>query len=205
MLHTLAEKGYGRAMYLLGVYYMDYDMTGFEEANEEANEEEADKWLARGFEIGDKLAAVCYEETSKELFDNVYSMAEEGDIFAQYELALLYYTGDGCEKNDDEYLYWIRKSSESGLWLSQVELGGYYYFMKAEIGDNNYIMYVKQSLIWYEKAAKIGNVYAMNRLAEIYWYCFEDEEKAKKWTVEAAHQGNQKAIENLKEWFGIVF
>ncbi len=70
--------------------------------------------------------------------------------------------------------------------------------------DGNY----QEAVRWYRKAAEQGHAKAQYNLGVMYYNGFgvtQDRTEAKKWWEKSAAQGNQTAINNLKDYFGIVY
>lgn len=49
-----------------------------------------------------------------EAFTLLLPFAEQGELRAQLILARLYYAGHGVQRDEDKYLYWLRRSADSG-------------------------------------------------------------------------------------------
>lgn len=88
--------------------------------------------------------------------------AKKGLAQAQYELALLYDTGDKIEEDHSKAVYWMQKSAEQGFVDAEYAYAIYI--------DRGYIegMGMAQSLIYYERAANKGHQAAIKGLALIY-------------------------------------
>lgn len=161
MFKKLAEEGVPRAMYFMGEYLwqgygyyfgLDYD------------EEEGFRWHQKGAELGDPLCilntAYMYEGEERErikqsIIDKIRKMAQNGDVFSQYELAGAI---DGEEKVE-----LLTKSAEMGLATSMYELGNIYEYGRG-VEENE-----REAVIWYMKASQIGH---MNASAYVGW-CYE--------------------------------
>lgn len=161
MFKKLAEEGVPRAMYFMGEYLrqgygyyfgLDYD------------EEEGFRWNQKGAELGDPLCilntAYMYEGEERErikqsIIDKIRKMAQNGDVFSQYELAGAI---DGEEKVE-----LLTKSAEMGLATSMYELGNIYEYGRG-VEENE-----REAVIWYMKASQIGH---MNASAYVGW-CYE--------------------------------
>lgn len=161
MFKKLAEEGVPRAMYFMGEYLrqgygyyfgLDYD------------EEKGFRWHQKGAELGDPLCilntAYMYEGEERErikqsIIDKIRKMAQNGDVFSQYELAGAI---DGEEKVE-----LLTKSAEMGLATSMYELGNIYEYGRG-VEENE-----REAVIWYMKASQIGH---MNASAYVGW-CYE--------------------------------
>ncbi len=115
-------------------------------------------------------------QKSKTYFEKA---ALEGLPQAQYELALLYDTGDKIRENRIDAIKWMQKAAEQGFVDAEYAYAVYI--------DRGYVEGLKslQALSYYEKAAMKGHVPAMKGLALIYKLGAEgippDEEKYHFW------------------------
>ncbi len=89
-------------------------------------------------------------------------LAEKGDVVAQYNLALLYYAGQGLPQNDGEAVRWFRKAAEQGDAPAEFELGRLYEDGRGVARD------MVEAAAWYRKAADQGYVYAQSQLGFLY-------------------------------------
>ncbi len=48
-----------------------------------------------------------------------HKAAEQGDINAQYALGMLYYNGDGVEKEMLKSSYWLKKAANQGDFMAE--------------------------------------------------------------------------------------
>jgi len=76
--------------------------------------------------------------------------AEQGDAYAQYELAQRYEKGRGVTQDFSKAVKWLRKAAEQGHLSAQSSLGEYY--VKGEGVTKNYNLALK----WLRKAAERG-------------------------------------------------
>lgn len=47
-------------------------------------------------------------------FKKVYELAQAGNVNAQYNLGLMYYRGDGIDKNVEKSIEWFKKAAKQG-------------------------------------------------------------------------------------------
>lgn len=128
--------------------------------------------------------------------------ARQNFAIAQDLMADFYHHGTGVEKNDNLAFNWCKKAAEQGLPDAQNMLACYY---DDGIGTKKD---VNLAFKWYKKAAENGSDVGQSNLAMCYKYgdgTSQNLNLAKKWAMKAAEQGNETAIENLKEWFGIIY
>jgi TPR repeat protein len=130
-----------------------------------------------------------------EAFTLFQKLAESGDPEAQHNLALLYRTGKGVEKNLDLSVYWFRKAADQGVSDAQYYLG--YMYDTGEGVDQN----KKYAYVWYHKAAERGHGLAQINLGILYANGLgiqQDVGQAYLWFHVAAAQGYKAAFENKK-------
>ena len=191
----LAEVENGRAMFFLGEYYAQ----GY--GSIIIDRDKRKYWREKGKEKGDILStlnlAYCLPNDSIEregLFNNTFqdvlSLAKSGDIIAQNEVADLYASGYGCDKDEDEELKWLIESANNGFWRSMDKLGNIYY------NKENYV----ESIKWYKRSADIGFSWAQNNLGNCYYNgkgVDQDYTEAAKWYRKAADQNHNWGQYNL--------
>jgi TPR repeat protein len=85
-----------------------------------------------------------------ELLVSLYLKAEAGDAVAQFNLGVLYDTGDGIPQNRNEAAKWYSKAAEQGLAVAQHNLALMY--LKGEGVPLNYVLAYK----WCNLAASQG-------------------------------------------------
>ena len=121
--------------------------------------------------------------------------AEQGHIWAQWELGHCYAEGDGVEKNMVEAAKWYRKAAEQGHSWSQWNLANCY------AGGEGVESNMLEAVMWYRKAAEQGVAWASYHLADCYAKgtlgVAPNMEEAKKWYRRAAEQGLLKARNEL--------
>lgn len=66
------------------------------------------------------------EEFLQSVFDNILQLAEQGNLDAQGDLGIMYYTGLGIPQNYQEAAKWFRLSAEQGEKIAQLNLGNMY-------------------------------------------------------------------------------
>ena len=93
---------------------------------------------------------------------NLKSLAEQGDIEAQFNLGAMYYAGQGVSKDIKQAAYWFTKSAEQGNADAQMILGRMYGNGQGVPADS------KQAIYWLTKSAKQGNTDAQFGLGLIY-------------------------------------
>ena len=123
-----------------------------------------------------QLVRDCIEEE----IQNLKSLAEEGSVYAQHQLAV-YYDSKGIEQ---EAFYWMKQAAEQGFFLAQHRLVRMY---QLQLGD-----FSEEIFNLYQKAAKQGFAMAQHRLAKRYKRgagVEQDLNQAFYWMKQAAKQG----------------
>lgn len=139
--------------------------------------------------------AVSLVESKKymEAFPLFKEMAEKGDPEAQHNLALLYRTGKGTEKNLELSGRWFRKAADQGISDAQYYLGHMYDTGEGVVQNRKY------AYVWYRKAAERGHGLAQINLGVLLANGLgipQDIEQAYLWFHVAAAQGYRAALEN---------
>ena len=122
--------------------------------------------------------------------DMLRSMAENGDLHAQYLLGKLYRDGPLLIPNTVQALDWFTRASEQDLPISQYALGKLYLSNDIEVRDP------ERGVEWLECAAQNGSDCAAYRLGKEYLrgrVVEKDVPKAVEWFTHAAENGNQYA------------
>lgn len=88
--------------------------------------------------------------------------AEAGLDLAQYNLAILYFTGQGVAQDYAEAFRWTKAAAEQGHTNAQFNLGALYY-----TGTGTGVNF-EQSLSWYTQAAQAHHADAQYNLATMY-------------------------------------
>lgn len=112
--------------------------------------------------------------------------AEGGDAYAQFALAILYLEGRGVPRNNDQYLYWLRKSGELGYARAQMRLSAMY---EEGIGVPRDPV---QAAGWAQRAAEQENAGGLATLVTDYYYgrgVAQSDVEAIKWHAIAVADG----------------
>ena len=87
--------------------------------------------------------------------------AEQGNVDAQYNLGLMYYSGEGVAQDYRQAAKWWQKAAEQGHAQAQNNLGALYEYGKG-VKKN-----IKTAKKWYEKACNDGYQKACNNLSDL--------------------------------------
>jgi len=90
-------------------------------------------------------------------------LAEQGNLFAQYDLGQMYRYGVGVPQNYKEAARWYRLAAEQGHFYAQFDLGWMYSDGKGVLQDD------EEAARWYRLAAEQGHAPAQNNLGAMYW------------------------------------
>ena len=119
-------------------------------------------------------------------FETLTRLAREGNAVAQFYLGVMYYGGDGVQKDAAQAAAWFRKAAAQGYASAQYNLGVMY-----EHGQGVPQDYV-QAVVWYRKAAVQGLANAQYTLGLMYadgQGVPQDYAQALEWYRKAAAQG----------------
>ena len=122
-------------------------------------------------------------------------LAQQGNPFAQFKLAVIYRKGQGVQQDYQEALKWNRRAAEQGFAKAQNNLGAMY------ANGHGVTQDYKEAVKWYRLAAEQGYDIAQNNLGKMYDNGFgvpRDIDEAKKWYKKAAEQGHREAQYNFE-------
>ena len=149
-----ADKGNARALYLLGIYYSQY----------ENNEAEANSCFRLSAEKGDSLAKINilkFEEIDDSLINEIRKAAEKNDYYAYYELGNYYLkTSDNDKKIEGVQL--IKEAAENDIFVAKFILA--YIYDEGKIVPRN----IEEAIKLYQISADEGIIGGMLNLALCY-------------------------------------
>ncbi len=99
-------------------------------------------------------------EPTEEDIENAIYHADNGNIDAQYHLALIYDIGNGLPRNPMEAEKWYKKAAIAGHCNAQYYLARLYDAKNSGIRRDE-----KEAKKWYQKAAEQGHALAINVIA----------------------------------------
>ena len=116
------------------------------------------------------VALADYEDGVEAAFSGDYDTAfkeftiaaEEGLSLAQYNLGILYFTGQGVEQDFDEAFEWTKKAAEQGHLNAQFNLGSLY------VDGQGTQVSVLEGVNWFTQAAKNGHANSAYTLAKMH-------------------------------------
>ncbi len=126
----------------------------------------------------------------KQDLPNLQQAAGQGDAEAQFNLARMYYNGEGVQKNLQKAYAWFLKASQQGHATAQYDLGLMCYNGQGAPVD------FKKAHDWFLKAAEQRYAEAQYSLATMYYSgkgVLKDLQKAHDWYLKAAEQGDVTA------------
>ena len=126
----------------------------------------------------------------EESIEELRTKAKRGEAMAQCDLAKLYETGEGVEKNLNEAAYWYEMAARKGHVKAQSTIGLWMLFGKG-VKKNE-----AEAVVWLTKASERGDSIAQMNLAACYFNGTGVEKsaiQAAKWYRKAAEQGGAVA------------
>ena len=110
-----------------------------------------------------KAGLAAYEANNMKLaYEKFLAGSNEGHVFSQYNLALMYENGIGIKKNEKYTLFWYNKAALQGNAAAQFNLGVLY-----ENGKGTKVDFA-QANKWYRKSAVQGDGLAVGNLGMLY-------------------------------------
>ena len=122
--------------------------------------------------------------------------AWQGDAFARFHLARMYYHGKGVSPDHAQALHWYHKAAEQGYSLAQYNLGRMY--LNGEGTQIN----IEKAIYWFKKAAEQGNHLAQIHLGLFFESKKEGNEDAAYWYRKAP---NRAIIRRVRAWADVFY
>ena len=148
---------------------------------------------------GYQAGVAAYEEGDyATAIEKLQPFAEQGQAGAQYHLGLMYYYGQGVDKDEKEAAKWFRKAAEQEHPEAQTSLSAMYFYGQGVEEDE------KEAVKWTHKAAEQGYYAAQYSLGVVYYHgrgVEEDKKEAAKWFHKAAEQGFLEA----QHYLGVMY
>jgi len=122
---------------------------------------------------------------------DIRAKAEAGNAMQQSLLGVMYYVGQGVERDHEKARHWFTKSAEQGYSDAQFNLGVMYGDSVDATEED-----MKMAAHWFSKSAEQGDPNAQCRLGLMYDSgegVPEDDEKAVYWFTKSAEQGDSIA------------
>ncbi len=146
-------------------------------------------WNAQAETLDEAKAAI--EQGHFEQAFKIYTvLAKQGDAKAQYNLGMMYESGDGVEANMQEAANWFKQAADQGYAEGQYALGAMVF--KREIDSISY----PDAAALYQRAALQGHIKSQLNLGMLYYrgeVLERDAKEAVKWLQLAAEQDNDEA------------
>lgn len=130
------------------------------------------------------------QEWEKSYVEETMSKAKAGDGAAQFDLSLIYRSGEVVDKDLAEADYWLQKSAESNFPVAQVDWAKWF-FRRQEY---------RESMEWFRKAAQAGNADAQHWMAYLYHHGIGveiDFAASMQWDTKAAANGLSDAMAGM--------
>ena len=142
---------------------------------------------------GDKSEASLSDAAASP--DEIQKKAEQGDAEAQFNLGVLYDSGEGEKQNRVKAAEWYRRAAEQGHAEAQSKLGTLLYYTGNGAKQNR-----AKAAEWCRRAAEQGHAKAQFNLGVLYYDgegVEQNHAEAAKWYRLAAEQGDASAQFNL--------
>ncbi len=136
---------------------------------------------------------LCSSAFCADGIDSLKKAAEQGDVYAQVGLGLMYYIGQGVTKDYQQAFKWYEMAANQGSADAQSFLGTMYHSGQGVTQD------YKQAFKWFEKAANQGDAYSQFILGTMYGLgqgVTKDYIEAHKWFNLSAAQGHEEGRKN---------
>lgn len=171
IFEELSDAGCGRAKYFLAMIYEE----GYQGL--EKSEEKSELLAKETYELNDPLGAIYYAsvyvldndeiEIYKKFVPELVKAANEGDVFAQYELAR-YYMEDTLEpENCKLSIHWAEQADSQNFWKASCFLGKIYYG-ETYVSDDAIDEDIEKAIDYFKKSAEVGYGVAQYYLADAY-------------------------------------
>ena len=108
------------------------------------------------------IPPVSVEAQEEKDLERTRALAEQGNAFAQSNLAFMYYTGTGVPRDAAEAVRWYRLAAEQGVAIAQYALG-YSYANGQGLPEDD-----AEAVRWYRLAAEQGDARAQSNLGYHY-------------------------------------
>lgn len=163
-----AESGNPRAMFFLSEFYEN------QYGHVPKDTKKAMQWRRKGYESGDMLASLHMAYTMPKesnerrmlidkYFGEIFQSANDGDAFAQYQLAKIFFEGYESMQDEKEGLRWLEKSAKEGFWAAIDDIGDVFYSDEEADEEDGRI-----AVQWFEKGMEKGYSHSYCKMA----YCF---------------------------------
>lgn len=156
-----ADQGLSEAQFMTGLMY-EHGQGVLHDS------QKAIEWYKKAAKQGHAQAQKNIDKINEQQqveFENRLKSAENGDIFSQYILGMIYDLGKaGVSQDIKKATYWYTKAAEQGHAESQYHVGSLYYFSGNEQIPQDY----KKAVFWTTRAAKQGHGKAQFGLGLMY-------------------------------------
>ncbi len=148
----------------------------------------------------DKGAAAYDAGRYEEAFKIFHDLADNEDLAAMRNVALMYRRGQGVPRDPQKAMKWYRRAAEAGLGTAQADLG--IMLLDGEAGESE----PEEAVMWLTYASDAGHAIAQFRLGELYEKgenVTQNLELAKKLYTTSAARGDKEAAIRLAALMGL--
>ena len=149
--------------------------------------------LAHGTSLQEAKSAI-EAKNYKKAYEIYQALADEGDAKAQYNLGLMYASGDGVKYDASQAASWYKKSADQGYKEAQYALA--VMIFNKELENLDYTQAVK----WYQAAAAQGHIKSQENLGMLFYRgdaIEQDINSSIYWFQLAANQNSSEAQQYL--------
>lgn len=122
--------------------------------------------------------------------------AEDGLMMAQFNLAILYFSGRGVDQDFQQAFRWTMAAADQGHVQAQFNVGALYYEGQGVSRDR------RQALEWYLRAGNAEYAPAQHNVAEMYYLgngVDQDLVRAHAWASRAVENGLESSVDLLND------
>ena len=149
--------------------------------------------LAHGTSLQEAKIAI-EAKNYKKAYEIYQALADEGDAKAQYNLGLMYASGDGVKYDANQAASWYKKSADQGYKEAQYALAVMIFNKELETLDYT------QAVKWYQAAAAQGHIKSQENLGMLFYRgdaIEQDINSSIYWFQLAANQNSSEAQQYL--------
>jgi Caspase domain/Sel1 repeat len=124
--------------------------------------------------------------------------ADQGNVYAQTSIGVLYEKGSGVTQDYAEAMRWYRKAADQGYAQALTNIGTLYRQGSGVTQD------YAEAMRWYRKGADRGNSSSLLNIGFLYekgWGVTQDHVEAMRWYMKASDLGNAQAQYNIGQHY----
>ena len=204
LLKQAADMGSAKAIWKLGIKYMDGDGV-------DKDEDKGIELIEKAAQLGNKEAMFAFgkayykgivvKKDSNKALEWYRKGAELGGVECMAAMGIGYARGGFGKENYREAEKWLKKSVEAENYIDGMVMA---YLGRIYADKESELYNPKEAFYWYKKAAELNEIYS-------YWvgYCYscgigvvKDRNRAMDWYLKSANSGNDEAMNSLGLLYG---